>query len=43
MTKPRQHLFLYNHGTKDDLHTFEVFQRTKIEEEDGGAVQICPY
>lgn len=31
-----QHLFLYNHGTKNDLHTFEVFQRTRIEEEDWG-------
>lgn len=29
-------MFLYNHGTKNDLHTFEVFQRTRIEEEDEG-------
>lgn len=33
-------LFLYNHGTKNDLHTFEVFQRTRIEEDDGGAADL---
>ena len=34
-------LFLYNLGTKNDLHTFEVFQRTRIEEEDeGGAANL---
>lgn len=34
-------LFLYNHGTKNDLHTFEVFQRTRIEGKDeGGAANL---
>lgn len=34
-------LFLFNHGTENDLHTFEVFQRTRIEEGDeGGAANL---